>query len=179
MLRKEIENLIEKTIGKKAVVDMPDNFSYGDFSTNVAIKEKLNPQEIADKLKASPLFEKVEVVNGFINFFLSQDYLMRVLQEIKKKGNNYGRSRSGGGLRLQVEFVSANPTGPLTIAHGRQAAIGDSLANILEFTGYRVTREYYLNDEGTQMDILGRSIQARYRGLIGEEESFPEDGFLA
>jgi arginyl-tRNA synthetase len=76
-----------------------------------------------------------------------------------------------------VEFVSANPTGPLTIAHGRQAAIGDSLANILEFTGYRVTREYYLNDEGTQIDILGRSIQARYRGLLGMEEDFPEDGY--
>ncbi len=85
MFKKEVEDLIEKTIGKKAVVEMPENFSYGDFSTNVAIKEKLNPQEIADKLKTSPLFENVEVVNGFINFFLKPEYFLENLKQILKQ----------------------------------------------------------------------------------------------
>ena len=109
---------------------------------------------------------KVEAKHpGFINFFFSPEYLMHVLLDIKKNGDNYGRSKIGSASRLQVEFVSANPTGPLTIAHGRQAAIGDSLANILEFTGYRVTREYYLNDEGTAMTIRTR-LTFWYAGIL-------------
>jgi len=175
----------------KIELEFPKDRSHGDISTNIAMKLcsvfKSRPIDLANIITEGINKEislskgsigKVEAKNpGFINFFLSPDYLMRVLLDIKKSGNNYGRSRSGGGARLQVEFVSANPTGPLTIAHGRQAAIGDSLANILEFTGYRVTREYYLNDEGTQMNILGLSVQARYRGLLGMEEKFPEDGY--
>ena len=175
----------------KIELEIPKDRSHGDISTNIAMKLcssfKSSPIDLAGLIISGINKEisgswsyigKVEAKHpGFINFFFSPEYLMHVLLDIKKNGDNYGRSKIGSASRLQVEFVSANPTGPLTIAHGRQAAIGDSLANILEFTGYRVTREYYLNDEGTQMDILGRSIQARYRGLLGEEERFPEDGY--
>lgn len=205
-IEKEITSLIENSVKLafasrsidlphseklKVELEIPKDVSHGDISTNIAMKLcstfKSSPIDLANiiisginkEISASKgSIGKVEAKNpGFINFFLSQDYLMRVLSDIKKSGNNYGRSRAGGGKRLQIEFVSANPTGPLTIAHGRQAAIGDSLANILEFTGYRVRREYYLNDEGTQMDILGRSIKARYRAILDMEESFPEDGY--
>jgi arginyl-tRNA synthetase len=205
-IEKEITSLVERSVklafaGRPSAVLTPDKLkieleipkdsSHGDISTNIAMKLcshfKSSPMELAGILTANissqigsskSVVGRVEAKSpGFINFFLSHDHLMYVLLDIKKHAHNYGRSSIGGKLRLQVEFVSANPTGPLTIAHGRQAAIGDSLSNILEFTGYKVTREYYLNDEGTQMDILGRSIQARYRGLLGMEESFPEDGY--
>ncbi|MCX5680292.1 MAG: arginine--tRNA ligase, partial [Candidatus Omnitrophica bacterium] len=205
-IEKEITSLVERSVSLafaersinppspeklKVELEIPKDRSHGDISTNIAMKLcsifKSQPIDLANLIidginreisVSKGSIGKVEAKHpGFINFFLSPEYLMRVLLDIKKSGNNYGRSKIGGASRLQVEFVSANPTGPLTIAHGRQAAIGDSLANILEFTGYRVTREYYLNDEGTQMDILGRSIQARYRGLLGMEENFPEDGY--
>jgi len=205
-IEKEITSLIERSVKLafasrsiippspeklKVVLEIPKDRSHGDISTNIAMKLSSyfgsQPIDLANLIVSGMAKEisvskgsigKVEAKHpGFINFFLSPNYLMRVLMDIKKSGNNYGRSHSGEGKRLQVEFVSANPTGPLTIAHGRQAAIGDSLANILEFTGYKVTREYYLNDEGTQMDILGRSIQARYRAILDMEENFPEDGY--
>ena len=205
-IEKELTSLIERSVSLafasrsidlpscekfKIELEIPKDRSHGDISTNIAMKLcasfKSRPLDLANLIieginkdisVSKGAIGKVEAKNpGFINFFLSPEYLMRVLSDIKKSGNNYGRSHSGCGARLQVEFVSANPTGPLTIAHGRQAAIGDSLANILEFVGYKVTREYYLNDEGTQMNILGRSIQARYRGLLGAEENFPEDGY--
>ena len=205
-IEKEITSLIERSVklafaGRPSAVLTPDKLkieleipkdsSHGDISTNIAMKLcshfKSSPMELAGILTANissqigsskSVVGRVEAKSpGLINFFLSHDHLMHVLLDIKKQAHNYGRSSIGGKLRLQVEFVSANPTGPLTIAHGRQAAIGDSLSNILEFTGYKVTREYYLNDEGTQMDILGRSIQARYCGLLGMEENFPEDGY--
>lgn len=177
----------------KAELEIPKDRSHGDLSTNIAMKAsrlaRRSPIEFADliknkieeDIKSSPLndfIDRVEVKQpGFINFFLGTDYLGNVLLEIKRAKDNYGRSSIGRNLKLQVEFVSANPTGPLTIAHGRQAAIGDSLANILKFLGYRVTREYYLNDEGTQMDILANSIRVRYVNLCGANEDFPADGY--
>ena len=205
-IEKEITSLVEKSVKLaftdrslvvpppeklKAELEIPKDISNGDISTNIAMKLcssfKSSPIELAnlivsginkDIAASKGFIGKVEVKHpGFINFFLSPEYLMQVLLDIKKSGDNYGRLKIGRGARLQVEFVSANPTGPLTIAHGRQAAIGDSLSNILEFAGYKVTREYYLNDEGTQMNILGQSIQARYRGLLGMEENFPENGY--
>lgn len=177
----------------KVELEAPKEDSHGDLSTNIAMKIAREmgqePHSLANLIKeqlevgphASRLKEMIERIEtkppGFINFFLKRDYLCEVLLEIERRKEDFGRSGIGRGARLQVEFVSANPTGPLTIAHGRQAAIGDSLANILDFTGYKVTREYYLNDLGTQMDILANSIRIRYLELFGLSETFPEDGY--
>ena len=160
----------------KIELEIPKDKSHGDISSNAALKiSKLtskSPLELAAlltaKLKsaisASPIgniIERIEIKNpGFVNFFVSKEHLFGVLLDIEKMGEDFGRSDSGAGVKLQIEFVSANPTGPLTIAHGRQAALGDSLANIMSFLGYDVTKEYYLNDEGNQMNMLGRSIRA-------------------
>jgi len=178
----------------KIELEIPKDRSHGDVSTNIAMKLcssfKSSPIELANLIKTEiearlthdanlrKYLAGVEVkAPGFINFFFSLEYLSETLSKIMRMKDGYGRSEAGRGLKLQVEFVSANPTGPLTVAHGRQAAIGDSLANILKFAGYDVTREYYLNDEGTQMDILGQSIMARYRGLFSLSENFPENGY--
>lgn len=178
----------------KIELEIPREKSNGDVSTNIAMKAaklaKKPPLQLAEILKTDleKRLSRDDVLNkavasvemkkpGFINFFLSDGYLLSVLAEIRNKDLDFGRSDMGRGDMFQVEFVSANPTGPLTIAHGRQAAIGDSLSNILEFLGYKVTREYYLNDEGTQMNILGMSIRARYLELCGAVEEFPADGY--
>ncbi|MDO8525473.1 MAG: arginine--tRNA ligase [Candidatus Omnitrophota bacterium] len=175
----------------KAELEIPKEKSHGDISTNIAMRAAKyagsSPVELAASIKSnldalvsdlSGAIDRVEVKNpGFINFFLAKDFLCKVLLQIKREKHNFGRSSIGRGIKMQVEFVSANPTGPLTIAHGRQAAIGDSLANILDFLGYDITREYYLNDEGTQMNILGSSIRARYFELFGSAEPFPSDGY--
>ena len=174
-----------------AELEIPKDKNHGDLSTNIAMRASklagMPPLDLAALIKARlekalpemhGAVERVEVMPpGFINFFLSRKFLCKVLLQVKREKQNFGRSGVGRGVKLQVEFVSANPTGPLTIAHARQAAIGDSLANILGFLGYNVTREYYLNDEGTQMNILGSSIRARYLGLSGVAEPFPADGY--
>lgn len=177
----------------KIELETPKEESHGDISTNIAmkiakeigqepsalanlIKEKMEADRHASRLKG--LVEHIETKPpGFINFFLSREHLCKVILEIKREKERFGRCGIGRGIKLQVEFVSANPTGPLTIAHGRQAAIGDSLANILDFVGYKVAREYYINDVGTQMDILGNSIRIRYLELLGASVPFPEDGY--
>lgn len=174
-------------------LEIPRDPSHGDISTNIAMKScktaGIPAADLAARVKdnldiligASPIREFLASVEvkppGFINIFFSDNYLCRVLLEIQRRDKNFGRSNIGRGQRLHIEFVSANPTGPLTIAHGRQAAVGDSLAGILEFNGYRVTREYYLNDEGTQMDILARSVRARYLELMRRPSDFPSDGY--
>ncbi len=174
-------------------LEIPKDRSHGDLSSNIALKTNKiaakPPMDLANLIKeefeklveASPLRGAVSGVEikkpGFINFFISKEYLSSVLNEIARESDNYGSSEIGRGSRMQIEFVSANPTGPLTIAHGRQAALGDSLANIMKFQGYDVAREYYLNDEGNQMNILGRSIRARYLELCGALCQFPEDGY--
>ena len=137
MLKQEIENLIEKTINKKAVVDMPDNFSFGDFSTSIAIKEKLNAQEIADKLKASPLFEKVEVVNGFINFFLKSEYFLENLQQILKQKEKYGSSAVGKGKIIVIDYSAPNIAKLFGIGHLRSTIIGQAIYNLYKFLGYK------------------------------------------
>lgn len=177
----------------KAEIDIPKEKLHGDLSSNIAMKvckvARKSPLEVADliaekaraELPRSELHDVVDRIEtkppGFINLFLSKSYLAKVLLEIARKKNDFGSSSIGRGVKAQIEFVSANPTGPLTIAHGRQAAIGDSLANILQFLGYRVTREYYLNDEGNQMNILGNSVRVRYLDLCGVKEEFPADGY--
>lgn len=177
----------------RADLEIPKDRTHGDLSSNIAMRASrlsgrppvdfanLIKIELEKELHASSLKHSINRVEvkppGFINFFISENRLGKVILEIKRERSNFGRSGLGRGIKYQVEFVSANPTGPLTIAHGRQAAIGDSIANILEFLGYRVTREYYLNDEGTQMDMLGNSIRVRYRNVLGEKEDFPADGY--
>jgi arginyl-tRNA synthetase len=174
----------------RAYLQFPRIESHGDLSSNVAMRlssqEGRSPKVLAEQIveslpAASPaarLYEKVEVVPpGFINFFLSQESLVLLLQEVLRSSDNYGRSATGEGKTANLEFVSANPTGPLTVGHGRQAIIGDVLANVLSFCGYEVTREYYFNDAGNQMRLLGESVKARYRELGGESVEFPEDGY--
>lgn len=167
--------------------------SHGDCSSNAAFKiAKIvedKPNRIADELvllieqdaamKAEPrMIERVEVAgSGFINFYLSKDSLAQVLYEVRKNNQRYGESDFGKGRKVLLEFVSANPTGPLTIAHGRQAAIGDALARILKATGHQVTKEYYLNDSGRQMQILGASLWSRYQNELGRAADLPEDGY--
>jgi arginyl-tRNA synthetase len=159
---------------------------HGDFATNVALRlaksARRSPAELAAAivaaLPASELVARAEVAGaGFINFHLSPAALARGLAAIHEQGAAYGTSELGRGERVLVEFVSANPTGPLHVGHGRHAAYGATLANILEATGFSVAREYYINDAGRQMDILAVSTWLRYLELLGEQLPFPENGY--
>ncbi len=168
-------------------IETPKQAEHGDFASNVAFilapKVKRSPQMIAETIKQNitdpaGILSKVEVAGpGFINFFLQDSYWYQVLPEIDRLGPAYGDSDLGAGKRVQVEFVSANPTGPLHVGHGRGAALGDALANLLSAAGYRVEREYYINDVGTQIFTLGKSLYFRLRELRGESVAFPEDGY--
>ena len=158
---------------------------HGDLATNVAFmlasQLRKNPREIAQRFVDvmeidAALLEKVEVAGaGFINFTFSLNYLQSELQKIVDQNNQYGCAEWGEGKKTQVEFVSANPTGPLTIGHGRQAVLGDTIARVLEATDHQVTREYYFNDAGRQMRVLGDSVRLRYLELLGVPEDFPDD----
>lgn len=158
----------------------------GDFSTNVAMKLtkvlKKNPMdiagEIANKIKCDDII-KVEVKNpGFINFFVKKDYLLENINRVLAEKENYGSSNIGAGKKVNIEFVSANPTGILHLGNARGGAYGDSLARILTFSGYDVTKEYYLNDSGNQIDNLGLSILARYQEICGLPANMPENGYF-
>lgn len=161
--------------------------AHGDLSTNIAMQianlKKRNPREVAkeiiEKLDLMPdACEKIDIAGpGFINFFLSKKSVALLLNEIFISLHEYGKTQIGKGKSVLIEFVSANPTGPLTIAHARQAAVGDILANIMETVGYKVEREYYLNDRGRQMRLLAESARARYLELLGEKIELPEDGY--
>lgn len=167
----------------EALVEVPNHSEHGDFASNIAMllakSEKKPPRQIADLLVSrlrndTELFEKVEVAGpGFINFFLNKDVWRKTLEVICSSGDEYGTCTAGQGKRVQVEFVSANPTGPLHIGHGRGAATGDAIASILSAAGFEVVREYYINDAGNQMDTLGRSVYLRYRELLGNSVDFP------
>ncbi len=176
----------DKAAGKYSL-EVPKREGQGDYSTNMAMvmagMEKRPPREIAGKLvellsEDSSMIEKLELAGpGFVNIFLKPQVWQDVLQSVFEAGSSYGRSTLGDGKRVMVEFVSANPTGPLSIGHGRQAILGDAIARLLEATGHSVYREYYFNDAGRQMRVLGQSTQARYLELQGKEFSFPEDGY--
>ena len=168
----------------------PKDSQHGDLSCNVAFKlAKVIHQKpaliaattmglIKERLgKDSPIAKMEGAGAGFINLYLKKEDLGAVLLEIHKQDKNYGKSEFGKGKKAILEFVSANPTGPLTIAHGRQAAVGDCLARILKFTGHTVHSEYYLNDAGRQMRMLAQSVWARYNELLGMEMPFPEEGY--
>ena len=162
MIRQEIIKLIQKATGKpqeEIRVEHPEEKSYGDYSTNIALQLKKDPSELVEKLK-SDLFEKVEVAgSGFINFFLSKDYLQKQVGEILKQKEKFGQLKIGRGQKVNIESISANPTGPLHIGNGRNAFSGDVLANVLEKAGYKVAREYFINDakNSAQIKTLGKT----------------------
>ncbi|HFB68224.1 MAG TPA: arginine--tRNA ligase, partial [Calditrichae bacterium] len=165
--------------------DQPRAEAHGDISVNVAMplakQVKKPPREIAaaivERLDVDPQqIEKVEIAGpGFINFFLAPSLLQKAVPHILQEKDDYGRFPIGKGKKAQVEFVSANPTGPLTVGHGRQAVLGDTVANLLEWASYDVQREYYFNNAGRQMRILADSVRLRYLELLGETVEFPDD----
>jgi len=179
-------NTLHSGVVPEVQIEVPGNPEHGDFSSNLAMTmariEKKSPRQIADALIAAladcDFLSKVEVAGpGFINFTLTPTCWYEVLDDITARGKAYGLSRVGQGRRVQVEFVSANPTGPLHIGHGRGAAVGDAVAAILQAAGFDVQREYYVNDAGNQVATLGRSIWMRLREQNGETIVFPEDGY--
>jgi len=168
------------------VLERPKSADHGDFATNLALvlakPLKQNPRVIAtqiiDALPASEYIAKTEIAGaGFINFFLNPQSKQVVVKEVLKAGGQYGRNNNGNQQKVQVEFVSANPTGPLHVGHGRGAAVGDCLARLLDANGWDVTREFYYNDAGAQIDNLTISVLARCKGISTEHESFPENGY--
>jgi arginyl-tRNA synthetase len=166
-------------------LEKPKVEAHGDFSTNIAMVmaslQNMPPRKVAQAIvdhlnDSGRLLEKIEIAGpGFINFYVTPAAWHPVLLEIKNSDRRFGASELGGGESVQVEFVSSNPTGPLHVGHGRGAAVGDSVANILAFCGYDVQREYYINDSGRQIQTLGRSVFLRYRELFGKSAPFPED----
>lgn len=172
-------------------LDLPTDNRFGDFTTNVALKLskqlKKSPREVATQLiesiqkqiAASDLKDTITQVKvegaGFVNFYLKEGYFYEKLRKIITQGKEALRPDLGQGKKVLVEFVSANPTGSLSVAHARQAAVGDCLANVLDFIGFKVSREYYLNDEGNQINILGKSVGLRLKELKGEAIEFPEN----
>ena len=160
--------------------------THGDFASSLALTlantARCKPRELAEQivaaLPASDRLAKIEIAGpGFINFFLTPAAYHAMVSEILERGDAFGRSKLGDGQRVQVEFVSANPTGPLHVGHGRGAAFGATVANLLEAVGYRVHREYYVNDAGRQMNILAASVWLRYLEHCGEQFQFPNDGY--
>ena len=189
-LKKELKKLEKTGLLKPPVpAEIPLSLSgasqFGEWTTNLALqlRSERKPTFLAniltEGLKKIKRIERVEVKEpGFINIFLKKEFFYQVLCSIMRKGEEYGSSQIGKGKKILIEFVSANPTGPLTIAHGRQAALGEAIAHILSANAYRVTKEYYLNDAGVQINLLGESLLARYKEILGLPFSIPTDGYF-
>jgi arginyl-tRNA synthetase len=195
----QIEAAVRKALEKAApghadaalLFERPKQASHGDFSINVALQLAkalgTKPRELAVAISdaivaATPaileLIERPEVAGpGFINFRLKAAAKANIVRQVLEQGKRFGSTQAGQGEKVQVEFVSANPTGPLHVGHGRQGALGDAIAALLEFQGYRVTREFYYNDAGAQIDKLAWSVQARKRGLKPGDAGWPEEGY--
>jgi arginyl-tRNA synthetase len=190
-VRKALEKVAPSHASAPFVFERPKQASHGDFSLNIALQlaKALNarPRELAQSLSETTiaitpsileLIEKPEVAGpGFLNFRLKAGTKLNVVRQVLTEGENFGRTSEGRGEKVQVEFVSANPTGPLHVGHGRQAALGDAIAALLESQGYAVTREFYYNDSGAQIENLALSVQARGRGLGPGETGWPKDGY--
>lgn len=169
------------------ILEVPKDKTHGDYSTNTAMQlariAKKAPRMIADEIvknfnKEKASVEKIEIAGpGFINFYMNNSYLTDLIPAILTAGESYGESNVGNGERVQVEFVSANPTGDLHLGHARGAAVGDTLCNVLAKAGYDVSREYYINDAGNQIHNLALSVEARYMQALGLEKEMPEDGY--
>jgi arginyl-tRNA synthetase len=174
--------------GLEFVLERPRDAGHGDLATNLAMvlarRDRVNPRKTAERVLQelqlpTGLVAKTEIAGpGFINFWLANTQLASQHQRILEQGRDYGRSASGAGLRVNVEFVSANPTGPLHVGHGRGAALGDTIASLLQWTGHSVTREFYVNDAGVQIDKLAQSLWARIRAEAGHGDAqIPEGGY--
>jgi len=169
----------------QVILEVPPKKEFGDFATNFAMQAargaKTNPRVIAEAIVErmnETWMEKAIIAGpGFINFYLKTDWLYTMLADVLTQGENYGNSQAGGKEKIQVEFVSANPTGPLHVGHGRGAAVGSALVNLLKAAGYDVASEYYINDAGNQIDNLAASVNARYLELLNQEVDFPENGY--
>ncbi|MGE4283934.1 MAG: arginine--tRNA ligase [Clostridia bacterium] len=202
MAKSQIEQAVQKAVDKAVAegklpqvnineifIETPREKQHGDFATNVAMQitreAKKAPRMIADILVDSmdlkdTLIEKIEVAGpGFINFYFKKDWLYQVIYAIEKEGSDYGKVNIGNGQKVMVEFVSANPTGPMHMGNARGGALGDCLASVLDWAGYDVTREFYVNDAGNQIEKFGKSLEARYVQLLKGEDAFlfPEDGY--
>jgi len=183
---RRLRNALPTVISHVRPSDRPE---FGDYSSSLAMivasEEGVASRELAADIVAAMRdcvatdeFEKVAVAGpGFINVFLTPTRIQAALQHILDTGESYGRQKRSGPKKLQIEFVSSNPTGPLTVGHGRQAVLGDVLANLYEHLGYDVRREYYFNDEGRQIDLLAESLWARFRELLGDPLEIPEEGY--
>ena len=189
-----IKKCIQDLISKGILIEMPPNVrldhtkdnSHGDYATNIALmlskQAKMNPVDLAkiivDQLEESSFINKIEIAGpGFINFFISDESSSSVVSEIIDQGPLYGSSEIGQRKKVLLEYVSANPTGPLHVGHGRGAAYGATISNLLRAVGFKVDNEYYVNDAGRQMDILAVSIYLRYLSLCGENLRFPDNGY--
>jgi arginyl-tRNA synthetase len=173
--------------GLEFVLERPRDAGHGDLATNLAMllarRERTRPRDVAEKVVAELrlpawLVSRVEIAGpGFINFWLAENQLAASVGAILEQGRAYGRSAEGAGLRINIEFVSANPTGPLHVGHGRGAALGDAIAALFEWTGHTVTREFYINDAGVQIDRLAESLWARVRQEAGLSAEIPQGGY--
>ena len=203
ILKQEIKKCIDPQYGSFApeahpplaevLLEIPPLPQFGEFSSNIAMKSsklfKKSPMDLArafltvfrDIPQNEPFKGKIGRIEaktpGFINFFLTPKALYEILVRIFNEDTDYGRLDFGAGKKIQIEFVSANPTGPLSVAHARQAAVGDALANILNYIGFDASREYYVNDGGNQINILGHSIKCRAIEILGGTVKFPDEGY--
>lgn len=169
------------------ILETPRDKEHGDFATNIAMQlariARKAPRQIAEEIVANINKEEASIDNidiagpGFINFYMKSDYLGDLVEQIIEAGEDYGKTTYGKGKKVQVEFVSVNPTGRLHLGHARNAAFGDVLSNVLSAAGYEVEREYYINDAGSQIDNLGLSLEARYFQAFGKDKELPEDGY--
>ncbi len=189
-LKSRILDVLERsglTVSSPILFEKPKVDAHGDLSTNFALlaaKEiKMKPRDLARRIVEQisidrSLVEPPEIAGpGFINFRFTDQYFLSAVKDVIEKGKDFGKSSIGGGKKTQVEFVSANPTGPLTVGHGRNAVFGDTVANLLQWTGHDVTREYYFNNAGRQMRVLGDSVKLRYRQILGEDIVLPDDHY--
>ena len=168
-------------------VERPGNSQHGDFSTNLPLRlaraTRINPLELAqtvvDRMPGGGPVDRVEAAPpGFINFYLKDQWLQEQVDLVREAGGEFGNVDLGHGRRIMVEFVSVNPTGPVHVGHTRGAVLGSTLANVLDAAGYQVTREYYVNDAGSQMDAFYRSVLARYKGSLGVPAEMPSNGYM-
>ncbi|MEY9096784.1 arginine--tRNA ligase [Paenibacillus sp. RC84] len=179
--------LVQASELPEIVLEVPKDKSHGDFATNLAMQlsriAKQNPRAIAEQLIQKLDKEKAQIADvqiagpGFINFRMDKSYLYPILAQVAEQADAYGAVNVGQGRKVQMEFVSANPTGSLHLGHARGAAVGDALCNVLALAGYNVTREYYINDAGNQVNNLAKSIEARYLQALGQDAEMPEDGY--
>jgi arginyl-tRNA synthetase len=196
-VQQSIKEALQKAILKAELTDSegmpgihlesPRDKANGDYATNIAMQltklAKKPPRAIAEAIlenldTTGTVIEKIEIAGpGFINISIRKDYLVDVVKAVLEQGADYGRSNAGAGEKIQVEFVSANPTGDLHLGHARGASVGDSLCNVLDYAGYDVSREYYINDAGNQINNLAYSLEARYKQALGQDTEMPADGY--